>query len=168
MAGTAVTSVDAYVAALAPDRRPLVDALRATILANLDRDYAEGVAYGMIGYHVPLSVYPPGYHCTPGQPLPFAALASQKTGVSLHLMSLYCGSDCGTGAGEELDWFRQAWLASGKKKLDMGKACIRFKRVEDVALDVIGEAIRRMPAALYIQRHALMLAAPRPGRTNRV
>jgi hypothetical protein len=99
--------------------------------------------YGMIGYYVPHRVYPAGYHCDPKQPLPFAALASQKNYMSLYLMCVY-------GDSPLAKWFREAWAKSGKK-LDMGKACVRFKKLEDLALDVIGEAIRRVPARKYIE-----------------
>lgn len=135
-------TVAQYLAELPADRRAAIAAVRKVILANLDSDYAEGMQYGMIGYHVPHSLYPPGYHCDPRQPLPFAALASQK-----NYMSIYLG--CVYGNSEHEQWFRKAWLATGRK-LDMGKSCIRFKRLEDVALDVVGESIRRVPAKQYV------------------
>src|SRR5882672_4093276 len=114
------TTVEQYLAELPEDRRRAIAAVREVILENLDEDYEEGMQYGMIGYYVPHSVYPAGYHCDPGQPLPFAALASQKNYMSLYLMSLY-------GAGDHLKWFQQAWKKAGKK-LDMGKCCVRFKK----------------------------------------
>src|SRR5262252_4656184 len=83
--------VDAYLRALPEDRRAAISAVRKVILENLDASYEEGMQYGMIGYYVPHRVYPKGYHCDPKQPLPFAALASQKNYMSLYLMSLYCG-----------------------------------------------------------------------------
>jgi len=136
-------TVDQYLAELPEDRRRAVEAVRKVILANLDRDYEEGMHYGMISYYVPHRVYPAGYHCDPKQPLPFACLASQKNYLSLYLMCVY-------GEGTPLkEWFHQAWAKTGKK-LDMGKSCLRFKRAEDLALDVIGEAIRRVPANRYI------------------
>src|SRR5262249_15052838 len=116
---------------------------RQVILKNLDKDYEEGMQYGMIGYYVPHRVYPPGYHCDPKQPLPFAALASQKNYMSLYLMCTYGDSD-------HAQWFRQAWAKTGKK-LDMGKSCVRFKKLDDLALDVIGEAIKRVPTRKYIE-----------------
>ncbi|HYE03661.1 MAG TPA: DUF1801 domain-containing protein, partial [Phycisphaerales bacterium] len=112
------TTVEAYLASLPPERRAALQAVRRVILDNLDRDFEEGMQYGMIGYYVPHRVFPPGYHCDPKQPLPFAGLASQKNYMSVYLMGLY-------GAPEEESWFRRAWAASGKK-LDMGKSCIRF------------------------------------------
>jgi hypothetical protein len=132
-----------YLAALPADRRAAIETVRTVILANLDRDYEEGIQYGMLGYYVPHRIYPAGYHCDPKQPLPFAALASQKNYMSLYLMSVY-GDEAGARA------FRQAWEKTGKK-LDMGKVCIRFTDAEQVALDVVGDTIRKMPAKRWIE-----------------
>ena len=128
--------------ALPPDRRAAIGAVRDVILANLPKGYAECFYYNMIGYVVPHSLYPAGYHCNPKLPLGYACLGSQKNHMSLHLMSVY-----GDPANEA--WFRKAWLATGKK-LDMGKACVRFKKIEDVPLEVIGQVIARTPVAKYI------------------
>lgn len=136
------TSVDAYLADLPDDRRKALLIVRQVILKNLDKGFEEGMQYGMIGYYVPHRIYPAGYHCDPKQPLPFAGLASQKNYMSVYLMAAY-------GEGAEDTWFREAWAKSGKK-LDMGKCCVWFKRVEDLALDVVGEAIRRVTAKKYI------------------
>jgi hypothetical protein len=144
------TTVSEYLASLPPDRRAAIEAVRKVILANLDSDYEEGMQYGMIGYYVPHRVYPAGYHCDAKQPLPFAALASQKNYMSVYLMGLYCGCVDGVGDTSLVTWFRDAWAKSGKK-LDQGKACTRFKKVDDLALDVLGEAIRRVPAKKYIE-----------------
>jgi hypothetical protein len=144
------TTVKEYLASLPEDRRTAIEAVRKVILANLDKQYQEVMQYGMIGYSVPLSVYPPGYHCTPNTPLPFAALASQKNYMSLYLMSVYCG--CGgpdDAATQHADWFRDEWAKTGKK-LDMGKSCIRFKKAGDLPLELIGKAIKRVPAKTYI------------------
>ena len=136
------TTVEQYLAELPDDRRRAIEAVRRVILENLDDDYEEGMQYGMIGYYVPHRVYPAGYHCDPRQPLPFANLGSQKNHMALYLMCIYGESDLAR-------WFREAWAKTGKK-LDMGKSCVRFKKVEDLALDVIGEAIKRVPAKKYI------------------
>lgn len=151
-------TVEQYLAELPPDRREAVAAVRKVILKNLDKGYAEGMSYGMIGYSVPHSVFPAGYHCNPEQPLPFAGLASQKQHLSLYIMFLYCGCE-GSVDSDVLKWFKQAWAASGKKKLDMGKACIRFKKLDDIPLDVIGEAIRRMPAKKFVAEYEKALAS---------
>lgn len=135
-------SVREYLAELPADRRAAIEAVRAVVLNNLDADYEEGMQYGMIGYYVPHRVYPPGYHCDPKQPLPFVCLASQK-----NYMSLYLG--CVYGDTPLARWFQAAWAKTGKK-LYMGKSCIRFKKAEDLALDVIAETIRRIPARKFI------------------
>jgi hypothetical protein len=156
------TTVDAYLAKLPEDRRAAISAVREVILANLDRDYEEGMQYGMIGYYVPHRVFAAGYHCDPKQPLPFAGLASQKNHMSLYLMGVYCGCDGPGGETNEAKWFREAWAKTGKK-LDMGKACLRFKKIENVALEVVGEAIRRVPAKLYLKRYEQALAGTKRG-----
>jgi hypothetical protein len=149
-------TVDAYLAALPADRRAALTTLRRVIQDNLDPAYTEGVQYGMIGWAVPHSLFPAGYHCDPKQPLPFAGMAAQKNHMSLYLMCLY-------NSGERDSWFRQAWAKTGKK-LDMGKACVRFKSVDDLALDVIGEAIRRVPAKTYIADYLAALESMKSRR----
>jgi hypothetical protein len=143
------TTVQEYLAELPPDRRAAIAAIRDVILRNLDADYEEGMQYGMIGYYVPHRIWPAGYHCDPSQPLGFAGLASQKNHLAVYLMCVY-------GNREHESWFREAWAKTGKK-LDMGKSCIRFKKLEDAALDVIGEAIRRVPAAKYLAAYQALL-----------
>ena len=138
-------TVAEYLASLPTDRRTALLEVRDVFLANLDKDYEEGMSYGMIGYCVPFRVFPAGYHCDPKQALPFAALASQKNYLSVYMMGIYADGD-----DPESSWFRKAWAKTGKK-LDMGKCCIRFKKVEDLALDVIAEALRRMPAKRYVE-----------------
>ena len=146
-----IKSVDEYLKSLPPDRRAAISAVREVILANLPKGYEECVHYGMIGYVVPHSLYPAGYHCDPTKPLGLACLGSQKNHIALHLMSVY-GDPAATA------WFQKAWKASGKK-LDMGKACVRFKKLEDVPLDVIGKAFARTPVKNYIAAVEKMLAA---------
>lgn len=143
-------TVDDYLASLPEDRRAAITAVRNVILKNLDGDYEEGMLYGMIGYFVPHRVYPAGYHCDPAKPLAVACLGSQKNYMSLHLMPVYYGCEEDDAASKHAKWFRKAWAGTGKK-LDMGKACIRFKKAEDLALDVIGEAFKRVPAKAYIR-----------------
>lgn len=140
-------TVEAYLASLPDDRREAIEAVRKVIRKNLDKKYQEGMQYGMIGYFIPHSVYPNGYHCDPKQPLPFAGLASQKNYMSLYIMSNY---------GDEEEWFKKEWAKTGKK-LDMGKCCVRFKKLEDVALEVVGAAIKGMPAAKYIEYYETMI-----------
>jgi hypothetical protein len=150
-------TVKEYLASLPTDRRQALEAVRKVIRANLD-GYEEGMQYGMIGFFVPHKTYPPGYHCNPKEPLPFAGLASQKGHMSLYCMGLYVHGE----EGELVRWFRAAWAKAGKK-LDMGKACIRFKSVDDLALDVLGESIRRLPAKEYIAQYEAQLATTKQG-----
>jgi len=152
-------TVSAYLASLPADRRAAVSAVRDVIRANLDGDYEEGMQFGMISYYVPHRIFPAGYHVDPTKPLSFASLASQKGHMSLYLMGVYCGCTEGPGGQTpEAKWFKQAWAKTGKK-LDMGKACVRFKRLDQVPLEVVGEAIRRVPAKLYVERYRQALAS---------
>jgi len=146
-------TVEEYLAELPPDRREVIAAVRAVILANLDSAYQEKMAYGMIGYSIPHSVYPAGYHCNPKDPLPFAGLASQKNSMAVYLMSLYIQAD-----GADTAWFESEWAKSGRK-LDKGKSCIRFQKLGDLDLNVLGQAIKRVPAKLYIKYYEANLAA---------
>lgn len=144
-------TVDEYLASLPADRRAALEALRKVFRANLDKNYEEVMQYGMIGYVVPHRVFAPGYHCDPKEPLPFAGLASQKNHMALYIGCLYGGDGHG-GEAPEVAWFVEAWKKTGKK-LDMGKACVRFKKIEDVPLEVVGELIRRVPAKVYVERY---------------
>lgn len=153
-------TVAQYLASLPVDRRAAIEAVRKVILDNLDRGYAECMQYGMIGYCVPHSRFPAGYHCDPKQPLPFAGLASQKNHMSVYLMGVY--SD---GKDHVSNWFREAWRATGKK-LDMGKCCIRFRKLDDMALDVLGEAIRRLPVDTYIEYYRQSMAQNASRKTS--
>ena len=144
------TTVKAYLASLPADRRQGIEAVRKVIRANLDTHYEESMLWGMIGYAVPHRVWPHGYHCDPSKPLMMAALSSQKNNLTVYLMSVYDDK-------AERAWFQKAWAKTGKK-LNMGGCCIRFTKVEDAALDVIGEAIRRTPAKAYIERYVQTLA----------
>ena len=157
---SAATTVAGYLASLPPDRRAAVSALRDVIRANLDDDYEEGIQYGMLGYYVPHRVFPAGYHTDPKQPLPFAAIAAQKNYLALYLMSLSTGPSAGR-SGETADtrWFREAFRKAGKK-LDMGKSCVRWKTLDDLPLDVIGEAIRRIPARTFVARYQAARGGP--------
>lgn len=155
MQSKAATVAD-YINSLPPDRREAILAIREVILKNLDQGIEEGMSYGMIGYFVPHSVYPAGYHCNPKMPLPYAGLASQKQYISLYLMSVYCGCDGGDPT-KHVTWLRRAWAATGKQ-LDMGKSCIRMKSLDDAPLEVIGEAVRRVPLKKYILEYEKALA----------
>ncbi|MCB9881421.1 MAG: DUF1801 domain-containing protein [Planctomycetes bacterium] len=145
----AASTVEDYLAALPPDRREALEAMRKVILANKDALLQEGMQYGMIGYAVPHSVYPDGYHCDPKQPLPFASIASQKNHFALYVF-------CMNGREDVEAWFREEWKKTGKK-LDMGKGCIRFKKFEDVPLDLIGALFRRAKVSDFIEYYEATL-----------
>ena len=139
MARSEATTVEEYLDELADDRRETVEAVRDVVRANLPDGYEETVQFGMISYVVPLERYPKTYN---RQALQYAALASQKNYVSLYLMNVY-------GNEETERWFLDSYKASGKR-LDMGKSCVRFKSVEDLPLDLVGEAVARTPVDDYI------------------
>ena len=122
------TTVEAYLGELEDARRTAIATVRDVVLEHLQPGFEEGMQYGMISWHVPLERFPGTYN---GQPLGLAALASQKRHMSLYLMNVY---------GDDEAWFREQWEATGRT-LDMGKSCVRFRRVEDVALDVVGRAV---------------------------
>ena len=135
-------AVAAYLKSLPPDRRKTIKTVRKVILANLPEGYQETLLDDLNGYVVPPRLYPPGYPCDHSIPLPFATLGSQKKHMALYLLNVYADA-----ATEQ--WFREAWLATGKK-LDMGKACLRFKTIEDLSLPVVGAVIARTPVTQYI------------------
>lgn len=153
---SAAKTVEQYVAELPEDRRAAIETVRKVIRKHKDKHVEEGIQYGMIGYYVPHKVYPAGYHCDPKQPLPFAALASQKNYMSLYLFCQYVRGD-----GNEMEtWFREEWAKTGKK-LNMGKSCIRFKKAEDLALDLVAEVLRRTSLDVFIEQYEAGLALKR-------
>jgi hypothetical protein len=137
------TTVAQYLKELPPDRREAIEAIRQAILKNLDKGFQETVQYGMIGYSVPHSIYPPGYHCDPKQPLPFAGIGNQKNHIGIYLFCIY--------ADQELSkWFVDEWKKTGKR-LDMGKGCVRVKKLDDVALDVLGKTIKKVKLKSFVK-----------------
>ena len=144
------SSIEEYLAGLPEDRRLAIAALRKVIKKNLDKQIEEGIQYGMLGYYVPHSVYPAGYHCDAKQPLPVASIGSQKNHIGLYLFCVYVDA-------ETQAWFCEAWKKSGKK-LDMGKSCVRVKKLEDIPLDVIGELFQRITAKDFIAIYESNLA----------
>lgn len=132
-----------YLSQLPPDRKEALEKLRSVILDNLPQGFEETMNYGMIGYVVPQSVYPDGYHCDPKLPLPFMNIASQKNFVALYHMGIYANKDL-------LDWFTEQYPNHCPTKLDMGKSCIRFKKVELIPYSLIGELVQKMTAEDWI------------------
>lgn len=135
-------TVEEYLRLLPPEREKALRAVRMVILANLPMGYKEIMQYGMIGYAIPLDRYATTYN---GQPLTIAALSSQKNYMVVYLMNVY-------GDKEMEAWFQNRYRASGKK-LDMGKSCVRFKRLEDLPVDLIGEAIGRTSVEEFIEKY---------------
>ncbi len=149
-------TVEEYLASLSDERRASLQLVREVVLAHLPKGMEEGMQYGMIGYYVPHSIYPKGYHCDPKQPLNYAGLAAQKNHMSLYLMGIY-------GSPELRREFEEAFAQSGKK-LDMGAACLRFKSSDDLPLDVVGQAIGRLTTEQYIAACESMLASRKGGK----
>ena len=142
---TNASTIKQFLDTLSPDRRATVEAIRRVILENIDTPFSEGVQNGAIGYAVPHSVYPAGYHCDPSQPLPFAGIAAQKNHIGLYLFCVYTDPKLEA-------WFRAAWLKAGKT-LDMGKSCVRVKKLDDVPLDVVGQLFKRVKAKTFIAQY---------------
>ena len=155
MKSTAKT-VQEYLEELTPERHAAVSAVRDVILANLPEGYEETMDFGMVSYVVPLARYPKTYN---GHPLQYAAVASEKSYVSVHLMSIYADA-------ESQRWFVESYKATGKK-LDMGKACVRFKDLDDLPLDLIGEAVSRTSMEEWIRCYEAARSARRPARPKR-
>ncbi len=153
MATSDATSPDEYIAALPPDCRATVEAIRDAVRENLPDGFVEGMAYGMIGWYVPLETFPDTYN---GQPLGLAALANQKNHVALYLNNVY--GDRPTEAR-----FRDAWAASGKK-LDMGKSCVRIKKLDDVPLDVVGRTIGETTLDTFLEHYRAARGSSRATR----
>jgi hypothetical protein len=150
---TTATTVDEYIASLPEDRRAAITAVRDVVRRNLPPGYEEGMQFGMIGYYVPLSRLPETYN---GQPLSLAALASQKRHMALYLNSVY-------GNPETERWFRKRYEETGKE-LDMGKSCLRFRRIDDLPLEVIGEVIARTPVDSFVERYEALRGSSRAER----
>ncbi|HEX2195033.1 MAG TPA: DUF1801 domain-containing protein [Candidatus Limnocylindria bacterium] len=149
-------SPEEYIESQPPERRDALRAVRETINRNLPPGYEEGMQYGMIGWYVPLERFPDTYN---GRPLGVAALASQKNYMSLYLNSVY--GDPGTER-----WFKQRYAQTGKR-LDMGKSCVRFRRLEDLPLEVIGETIARADLDGFVDRYRAARGSSRIPRAGR-
>jgi len=136
MTSTAKTAKE-YLDSLPADRKLVVSHLRETVAKNLPEGFVEGMSWGMLGYAVPHSRYPAGYHTDPKQPLPFVSIASQKNFIALYHMGLYA-------MPKLLKWFQDEYPKHSKTKLDMGKGCIRFKNPEAIPFDLIGELMKKV------------------------
>ena len=141
-----VTSVDQYINEAPEDRRAALQQLRAIILNNLPEGFQEEMSYGMIGYVVPHSIYPKGYHCTPELPLPFMSFSSQKNSINFYHMGIYAKP-------ELYDWFVAEYPKHSKQKLDIGKSCFRIKKPENIPFELIGELVKKMSVAEWIKTY---------------
>ncbi|MEN9548349.1 MAG: hypothetical protein RIR12_940 [Bacteroidota bacterium] len=140
------TTVDGYIATLPEDRKAAVEKLRKVIKKNLPKGFKEGMGYGMMGWSVPHSIYPAGYHCNPKDPLPFMGLASQKNSINLYHMGVYADPQL-------LQWFQAAHAKASPKKLDMGKSCVRYKKPADIPFDLIGELASKITVEKWIEMY---------------
>ena len=137
------TSVNEYIAALPSDRKEAIANLRNIILKNIPEGFEEKMSYGMIGYVVPHAIFPDGYHCDPKLPLPFLNIASQKNFIALYHMGIYVDKKL-------YDWFVAEYPKHAKTKLDMGKSCIRFKKIDDIPYLLIEELVRKITVKDWI------------------
>jgi len=137
------TTVEQYLDELPDNRKEPVQKLRQQILDNLPEGCEEAINYGMPGYVIPHTVYPDGYHCNPKLPLPFMNLASQKNFIAVYSMVLYSKPDL-------MEWFVSEYAKRCKYKLDMGKSCIRFKKMEDIPFELIGELTSKVSVKEWI------------------
>ncbi len=142
------TTVDQYIAELPEDRQKAISTLRKEIKKNMPKGFKEMMNYGMMGWAVPHSLYPEGYHCKPEDPLPFMGLASQKNFIAVYHMGIYADPKL-------LKWFTDEHAKVSPKKLDMGKSCIRYKKAEDIPYKLIGELASKITPQDWIKTYEL-------------
>ncbi|NML55888.1 DUF1801 domain-containing protein [Chryseobacterium cheonjiense] len=136
-------SLDDYLSKIPEERQEVFRKLFDTINDNLPEGFSQGSSYGMIGWGVPLTIYPAGYHCAPGTPLPFISIASQKNFIAFYHMGMYAKPDL-------LDWFVNEFPKYSKRKLDMGKSCVRFKKMDDIPFELLAEISKKMTVQDWI------------------
>jgi len=140
------TTPEEYIAQMPEERQVAFNKLRAAIKKNLPKGFKEEMSYGMIGYVVPHSLYPAGYHCNPKLPLPFMNIASQKNFIAVYHMGVYADPTL-------LKWFTDAHAKASSKKLDMGKSCMRYKKPDNIPFDLIGQLASKMSTDEWIARY---------------
>ena len=140
------TTPEQYLSELPEDRKEAMLKLRKAIKDNLPKGFEEVMSYGMLGYVVPHSIYPNGYHCNPKLPLPFINLASQKSFIALYHMGIYANKNL-------FDWFVAEYPKDVKSKIDMGKSCLRFKKMDDIPFDLIAELVRKITVEQWISSY---------------
>src|SRR5690606_26234746 len=128
---------------LPEERKEVVEKIRKIVLKNLPKGFEETMGYGMLGYVVPHTIYPDGYHCDPKTPLPFMGMASQKNFIAFYHMGIYADTKL-------YDWFVEQYPKYCKSKLDMGKSCIRFKKINDIPYELLGELVTKMSVQDWI------------------
>jgi len=147
-------SPEDYISQVPEERQSALKKLRKTINDNLPKGFQEGISYGMIGYVVPHSTYPDGYHCSPELPVPFMSFASQKNSINLYHSGIY-------SKPELHDWFVAEYPKHCTGKLDVGKSCIRFKKIEDIPYDLIADLCTKMTVEEYIDIYETILKKKR-------
>jgi hypothetical protein len=137
------TTVDEFINAAPDDRKEALQKLRNVILDNLPEGFQECISYGMIGYVIPHSIYPKGYHCSPELPLPFLSFASQKNSINIYHMGMYANP-------ELYNWFVSEYPKHSSQKLDIGKSCLRIKKPENIPFELIGELVKKLSTSDWI------------------
>ena len=140
------TTIDEYIHQLPKDRKEIITKLRTVIKKNIPKGFVEELNYNMPGYVVPHSLYPSGYHCNNTLPLPFINIASQKHFIAIYHMGIYANK-------ELMDWFTKAYPLHCKHTLDMGKSCIRFKKMDDIPYQLIGELVQKISPTQWIEMY---------------
>lgn len=138
------STVDEILSNLPPDRLEPFNQLHQVIIKNLPKGFEPAISYGGLGYVIPHKIYPAGYHCKPSEPLPFAGIASQKGSINFYHMGIYADQKL-------LDWFVSEYPKHSKQKLDMGKSCVRFKKMDDIPFKLIGQLMKKMSAKQWIE-----------------
>lgn len=141
-----VDTVEEYIDQIPEERKEVIQKLRKVLSENLPEGFREEMSYGMIGYVVPHSLYPKGYHCTPKLPLPFISIASQKNFVALYHMNLYANKSL-------MEWFMAEYPKHSKAKLDIGKSCMRFKKLDQIPYELIGELAQKITVQQWIKTY---------------
>ena len=128
------------------DKKDVFDKLMKTVRENIPKGFSEELSYGIPAWVVPHSLYPKGYHCSPELPLPFVSIASKKNFIALYHMGIYA-------TPELLDWFMKEYPKHSKRKLDMGKSCIRFKKMDDIPFELIGDLMKKMNPKEWMEKY---------------
>ena len=145
-----MNSIADYLAQVDDERKPAFTKLYQTIKQNIPPQFNEQLIYGQIGFVVPKTIYPAGYHCTPELPLPFVTIAAQKSHLALYHMGIYMLPDV-------YDWFVAEYPNHSKRKLDMGKSCVRFKKTDDIPFDLIAQLMQKITLEKYVATYEVIL-----------